>query len=73
MDSEVKMMLNAILEEIGKVQEKTTERFDSIDGKLDSMQHEIIACKLERDSVSILFKKIDQLEQRIDELEKRIA
>lgn len=73
MDNETKMMLNAILEEIGNVEERTNKRFDKIDAQLETMRHEINACKLERESVSLLLKKIDQLESRIEELEKKIA
>ena len=73
MDKETKMMLNAILEEIGNVEERTNKRFDKIDAQLEAMQHEINACKLERESIGLLIKKIDQLETRIEELEKRIA
>ncbi len=40
---------------------------------MNSMQHEISACKLERDSVGLLLKKIDQLEKRIEELERKTA
>ena len=73
MDNETKMMLNAILEEIGNVEARTNKRFDKIDAKLEAMRHEVNACKLERESVGLLIKKIDQLESRIEELEKRIA
>lgn len=61
MDNETRTMLNAILEEIGKVEERTNKRFDEIDNRfnkldarLEAMQHDINACKLEKDTVSIL-------------------
>ena len=73
MDKETKMMLNAILEEIGRIDERTNKRFDKIDNKLDSLQHEVNACKLERESIGLLIKKKNQLESRIEELEKRTA
>lgn len=73
MDNDTKMMLNAILEEMDKIEGRINQRFDKIDFQLETMQHEINACKMERESVSILLKKIDQLESRIEELEKRIA
>lgn len=46
MDNEIKMMLNAILEEMGRVEERTNKRFDKIENQLEIMQHEINACKL---------------------------
>ena len=73
MDDEIKMMLNAILEEMGRVEERTNKRFDKIEARLESMQHEINACKLEKDTISLLIKKSDQLEKRIEELEKKTA
>lgn len=73
MNEEMKMMLNAIIEELGRTEERIYKRFDKIDIQLESMQHEINACKLERDSVGLLLKKIDQLESRIEETEKKTA
>lgn len=73
MNDELKMMFNAIIEEIGRVESKMNARFDKIDLKLDSMQHEINACKLEGGTLEILLRKIDQLEKRIEELEQRTA
>lgn len=73
MDNETKMMLNAILEEIGRIDERTNKRFDKIDARLESLQHEVSACRLERESIGLLIKKIDRLESRIEELEKRTA
>ena len=73
MDDEIKMMLNAILEEMGRVEERTNKRFDKIENQLEIMQHEINTCKLEKDTISLLIKKIDQPEKRIEELEKKTA
>lgn len=73
MDSEMKMMFNTIIEEMGNMEERTNKRFDKIEDQLGLMQHEINACKLERESIGLLIKKIDQLEKRIEELEKRTA
>lgn len=65
MNEEMKMMVNAIIEEIGRMGnrintkfERVDTRFDKIEQRLESMQHEINACKLERDSVGLLLKKI---------------
>lgn len=37
------------------------------------MQKELNACKLEKDTIEILIRKIDQLEKRIEELERKTA
>ena len=77
MDDEIKLMLNTILDEMGRMEERINkrmdERFDKIENQLEIMQHEINACKLERESIGLLIKKIDQREKRIEELEKRTA
>lgn len=57
MDNEMKMMFNTILEEMGNMEERTNKRFDKIENKLEIMQHEINACKLERESIGLLIKK----------------
>ena len=73
MTDEMKMMVNAILEEMDKMEGRINKRFDKIEAQMEAMQHEINACKLERESVGLLLKKIDQLETRIAELEKKVA
>lgn len=65
MTEEMKRMVNTILEEMDRMENRINRRFERIEVRLDSMQHEINACKLERDSVSLMIKRIDQLEARI--------
>lgn len=48
MDNEMKMMFNSVLEEMSRIEERTNKRFDKIDTRLETMQHEANACKLER-------------------------
>ncbi|MCM1063571.1 MAG: hypothetical protein NC420_03700 [Eubacterium sp.] len=62
-----------LIREMYKIQENLSDRIDKIETRLDTMQHDINACKLERESVGLLIKKIDQLECRIEELEKKTA
>ena len=64
---------NLLLEEMDRLQTNLTNRIDRINSRIDSMQHEVNACKLDRESIGLLIKKIDQLESRIEELEKRTA
>lgn len=72
-DNELKMLFNSVIEEVGKLGDRVDRGFAGINDKLDSMQHEINACKMERESVSLLLQKIDQLEKRIAYLESKIA
>lgn len=73
MDSEMKMMFNTILEEMGRIEDRTNQHFNELENRLESIQHEVSACRLERESISLLIKKIDPLERRIEELEKKTA
>lgn len=73
MNEEMKWMVNMLVDEMGRIEERITRRFDGVDQRLDAMQHEISFCKLEGDSVGLLIKKIDQLESRVEELEERTA
>ena len=65
MDNEIKVILNTILDEMGRIEERINkrmdkcldaldERFDKIENRLEIMQHEINACKLERESIGLL-------------------
>ncbi|MBD5475508.1 MAG: hemagglutinin [Lachnospiraceae bacterium] len=80
MDNETKAMFNTILEEMGRMEDRINKRFDSVDDHFDKiearmeiMQHEINACKLDHETISLLIKKVDQHDQRIEELEKKTA
>ena len=73
MNDEMKMMFNAVLDEIGRMDEKSDKkfesinrRFDKIDAELESLHHEVNACKLERDSVGFLIKRLDKLEESMN-------
>ena len=65
MTKEMKWIVTNILEDMERMENRINRRFEGIEDRLESMQHEINACKLERDSVSLLIGKVDQLERRI--------
>lgn len=73
MDNEMKMMFNTIIDEMGRMEDRINKRFEKIENQLEIMHYEINACKLERESIGLQIKKIDQLESRIEESEKRTA
>ncbi len=58
----MKVKVNTIIDKMGRMEDRinrrTDERFDKIETRLESMQHEINACKLERDLIGLLIKKI---------------
>ena len=45
-DDEIKMMLNTILDEIDRMEDRINKRFDKIGARLENMQHVVNACKL---------------------------
>lgn len=71
MESDMKMYVNALVDEIGRLEARMNIRFQKIDDRLDSMQHEINGCKLTCDTVSLLIQRVDQHEDRIERLEKK--
>lgn len=73
MDKEMRDMFNAVIEEIGNSEERINGRLDSIENGMGQIRSEVNACKLERESVSLLLKKIDELERRISQIETRTA
>lgn len=73
MNKENQELFHAIVNELVRIETNTNQRFDKIENNLVSVRDEVYACRLERESVSILLKKIDQLEKRVSELEQYIA
>ncbi|MBD5514985.1 MAG: hypothetical protein HDR06_10130 [Lachnospiraceae bacterium] len=77
MDKETREMFNTILEEMGRMEDRINRRmdtrFDKLEARMEIMQHEINACKLDHETISLLIKKVDQHDQRIEELEKKTA
>ena len=41
MNEEMKTMVNAIIDEIGRVEDRTNRRFDRLEERLDSIQHAV--------------------------------
>lgn len=82
MDKETKDMFNMILEEMARMEERINRRFDNrftgiearldrMDQRMELMQHEINACKLEKGVIELLFQKNDEFEKRISRLEQK--
>ena len=73
MDSKLAEAENLLLEEMDRMQTNLSKHIEKIDWRLDSMQHDINACKLEAGTLDLLLKRIDRLESRLEELEKKTA
>lgn len=68
MDNELRAMLNTIIEEIGR----TDERLDTMQNSLQKLQADVNILKARNDSFD-LFALYNQLDRRITEIEKKIS
>lgn len=56
MNEEMKMMVNAIIDEIGRAEDRANRRFDKLEERLDAIHNDVYACRLET--------RIEELEQK---------
>lgn len=73
MNEEMRNMFNAILEEIGRVEEKMDRRLGRLESEIEALHHEVNACKLESDAVGLLIRRMDRVEQHMAQHEKRLT
>ena len=77
MDKETKELLNAIIKEMDRMQERTNSKIDAVQSSINAikeenrnqheqMMHAINACKLNLDTVDLLLKKVIQLENEVN-------
>ncbi len=72
MDSETRELLNAIIGELDRVEQKIYGKIDEVNNKLDIMQKDINLLKARNDYLD-LYALYNQLEKRIAELEKKVS
>ncbi len=76
MEKETKELFNALVEEMGRMEERLNnrmdkrfdeidKRFERIDKRLDQMQHEINANKIEKDTMSIVMNYINNVNSAV--------
>lgn len=77
MDKETKELLNVIIKEMDRMQERTSSKIDTVQSSINAfkeesrnqheqMMHEINTCKLNLDTVDLLLKKVIQLENEVN-------
>lgn len=71
MNEEMRKMFNAILEEIGRVEEKMDGHLERLE--MEVLHHEVNACKLERDAVGLLTRRMDRPEQQLGRHKNRLT
>lgn len=83
MDKETKELLNALIKEMDRMQERTNSKIDTIQSSINTfkeenrnqheqMMHEINACKLNLDTVDLLLKKVILLENEVNTLKEQM-
>ena len=70
MDKETKELFNALVEEMGGMEDRINRRFDKIDRRLeqmdnrmDQMQHEINANRLDKETISIVMDYVKSVKK----------
>ncbi len=64
---------NNILEEVDTVQEKANDHFKRIEKRLDNIEKEVNASKLQNDTLNLLLRRIDLMQDEINELKKKVS
>ena len=64
---------NNILEEVDTVQEKANDHFKRIEKRLDNIENEVHASKLQNDTLNLLLRRIDLMQDEINELKKKVS
>lgn len=73
MDKKLRELENNILEEVDTVQEKANDHFKRIEKRLDNVEKEVHASKLQNDTLNLLLRRIDLMQDEINELKKKVS
>ena len=73
LDSKLRELENNILEEVDKVQEKANDHFKRVEKRLDDIETEVHASKLQNDTLNLLLRRIDLMQDEINELKKKVS
>ena len=71
MDKKLRELENNILEEVDTVQEKANDHFKRIEKRLDNIENEVHASKLQNDTLNLLLRRIDLMQD--NELKKKVS
>ena len=71
--SKLRELENNNLEEVDPVQEKATDHFKRVEKRLDDIETEVHASKLQNDTLNLLLRRIDLMQDEINELKKKVS
>ncbi|MCM1386995.1 MAG: hypothetical protein NC231_06695 [Bacillus sp. (in: Bacteria)] len=72
MDNETKELLNAIIGELDRVEQRLYGKLDEVNNKLETVQKDMNLLKARNDYLD-LYALYNQLEKRMTELEKKVS
>ncbi|MDE6663669.1 MAG: hypothetical protein K2K46_10060 [Lachnospiraceae bacterium] len=72
MDSETRELLNAIIGELDRVEQRIYGKLDEVNNKLETVQKDINLLKARNDYLD-LYALYNQLEKRMTELEAKVS
>ena len=70
---DLRALENNILEEVDTVQEKANDHFKRVEKRLDDIETEVHASKLQNDTLNLLLRRIDLMQDEINELKKKVS
>ena len=73
LDSKLRELENNILEEVDTVQEKANDHFKRVEKRLYDIETEVHASKLQNDTLNLLLRRIDLMQDEINELKKKVS
>ena len=73
LDSKLRELENNILEEVDTFQEKDNDIFNRVEKRLDDIETEVHASKLQNDTLNLLLRRIDLMQDEINELKKKLS
>lgn len=73
LDSKLRELENNILEEVDTVQEKANDHFKRVEKRLDDIEAEVHASRLQNDTLNLLLRRIDLMQDEINELKKKVS
>lgn len=73
MDKKLRETENNILEEVDTVQEKSNHHFKQVEKRLEHIETEVCSLRLQNDTLNLMSRRIDKMQDEIDELRQKVS